>query len=198
MKHLEMLGLAAIAALGLMAFVGAGTASATTLFTDAAHTIPYPGGTTIHMTLKSGTTTSFTKTNGEAISTCTGSTIHGFTSNETGSTVSSSIGTLAWTGCNHTTTSIENEDGGFGTLEIASNGRVTGNRSNVTQLIFGVSCTYGTGEGTALGTLTTGETSELAINTVVPKTAGSFLCPGSTVMAGTWVVTSPHTLYVGS
>lgn len=40
MKHLKMLGLAAIATLGLMAFVGAGTASASTaLSTDSAGTI---------------------------------------------------------------------------------------------------------------------------------------------------------------
>lgn len=55
MKHLEMPGLVAIAALSLMASVGARTASATTLATDAAGTIHYEVGTVIHMTLKQGT-----------------------------------------------------------------------------------------------------------------------------------------------
>lgn len=54
MNHLKILGFAAVTALGLMAFIGTGTASATTLSTDAAGTAKYPVGTTFHATLKAG------------------------------------------------------------------------------------------------------------------------------------------------
>ena len=82
MKHLKMLGLAAIAALGLMAFVGAGSASATTLFTDKAHTIVYKKGTTIHTTLQPGTSARLGETSGGTIATCLKSTTHGVTENK--------------------------------------------------------------------------------------------------------------------
>jgi hypothetical protein len=199
MKYLKMMGLAAIAALGLLAFVGAGTASATTLFTDEAKTIAYPKGTTLHATLAPGSTA--TLTSGEnTIATCTGSTVHGTTSSLSGERVPGTISSLTWEGCNQTTHTETT-----GSLEIEyisgskpTSGTVFGKGSKVKLTIFGTTCAYGTGEGTHLGTLTGGTTPHLTITTTLPRVTGGFLCPSTGIWHATYVVTSPHALFPGA
>jgi hypothetical protein len=196
MKHLKMLGLAAIAALGLMAFVGAGTASATTLSTDAAGTVKYGTTTEIHSTLKVGTSALLEKLNGEKIATCTGSTTKGTLSTATGTWVGGAIGTLTWEGCSQTTDNLAN-----GSLEImktgADEGEVVGKGSKVTVSVFGVSCVYGTStEGTKIGTIKGGEAPELVISAILPRIEGGFLCPTEGRWTATYVVTSPHALHI--
>jgi len=194
MKYLKMLGLAAVAAMALMAF-GAGTASATKLCTDSACTTVYAAGTEIKSELVAGTSAALTS-GGSTIATCTSSGVAGTTSNKEGATVSGNISSLTWGGCSQTTHTVAN-----GSLEIAwtsgSNGTVTGKNSQVTVQIFGVSCTYGTGEGTHLGSITGGTSPILKITTTVAKTAGGFLCPSTAGWDAEYVLTSPHALYVG-
>jgi hypothetical protein len=196
MKHLKMLGLAAIAALGLMAFVGAGTASATTLSTDFAGTVKYAVGTTVHLTLKSGTSALYETTGGSEISTCTESTIHGSIGTATGTWVLVNISGLTWGGCSQTTDTVTN-----GSIEIMQTtgdaGEVVGIGTNWTLGVFGVSCTYGFGEATRLGTITGGEAPELWINAILPRTAGNtLLCPASSRYTTTYVIKSPHAVHV--
>jgi hypothetical protein len=194
MKYLKVLGLAAVAAMALMAF-GAGTASATKLCTDSACTTVYAAGTEIKSELVAGTSARLTS-GGSTIATCTSSGVSGKTSNKEGATVSGSISSLTWGGCSQTTHTVSN-----GSLEIAytsgSNGTVTGKGSQVTVQIFGVSCTYGTGEGTHLGSITGGSAPILKITTTVTKTAGGFLCPGTAGWDAEYVLTAPHALFVG-
>jgi hypothetical protein len=201
-----MLGLAAIAALGLMAFVGAGTASATTLSTDAAGAIHYEVGTVIHIDLKSGTSDLLETTGGAEIATCTGSTL--ITKLESpavetagkkypsGTRISGSIETLTWEGCNQTTDNVN-----LGRLEIMQTtgdaGTVVGKGTNVTLGVFGVSCTYGTGEGTTLGTISGGSAPVIVINAVLARSAGNtLLCPASGRWTAEYILTSPHELHV--
>jgi hypothetical protein len=197
MKYVKMLGLAAVAAMALMAF-GAGTASATTLFTDQAKTIKYPKGTTLHSTLAAGNSATLTS-GGSTIATCTISTVHATQDNETGATVTGTVTKIVWEGCSQTTHTIST-----GKLHIshiaggATNGTVTSSGANVTVQIFGVSCTYGTGEGTHLGTLVGGASPHLTIATTVTKTAGGFLCPNTAGWDATYVVTTPHAAWVGA
>jgi hypothetical protein len=195
MKHLGMLGLAAIAALGLMAFVGAGTASATTLATDSAGTIRYPVGTEIHVTLKTGASAVFQNTSRETIATCTQTTILMKTNSGTGTWVSAQNSVVTQSGCSQTTDTINAGGGEIMRIGTEDKGTVVGKNTNVTLNIFGVSCTYGTGEGTTLGTITGGEAPEIAVNTVLPRTAGGFICPSSGIWIGQFVVTSPHALH---
>jgi hypothetical protein len=68
----------------------------------------------------------------------------------------------------------------------------------VTLGIFGTSCTYGTGEGTELGTITGGTSPHLTITATIPRIAGGFLCPSTGVWHATFVVTSPHELHIGA
>jgi len=58
------------------------------------------------------------------------------------------------------------------------------------------SCLYGFGEGTHIGTLTGGEEPILDLNAVVPKRAGSILCPNDFIWAAEYTITTPQPLYV--
>jgi hypothetical protein len=197
MKHLKMLGLAAIAALGLMAFVGAGTASATTLSTDSAGTTIYGVGTVIHTTLKSGTSALLETTGGAEIAKCTESTTKGEIEIATGTWVGGALNTLNWGGCSQETVTINK--GSIEIMQIGTKdeGEVRGKGSNVTLGVFGVSCTYGTGEGTTLGNLKGGTSAELVINAVLARSAGNtLLCPASGRWTATYIVTTPHAVHI--
>jgi len=194
MKHTKILGLSAVAAMALMALVGATTASATALYSG---TTKLGAGTTTKWSLaaslikESGSTT---------LETCTGSAIIWNTSNAGSATetVKGNISSFAWTGCTNETITLAN-----GTLEIhwipgTINGTVTGTGSKVTvNGIFGVSCVYGT-NNTTLGTLvgsTTGAAT-LAISTEVPLIEGGFLCPNPARWTANYTITSPTPLHV--
>jgi hypothetical protein len=210
MKNLKMLGLAAIAALGLMAFVGAGTASATTLSTDAAGTVKYGVGTEISSSLKAETSALLETTAGEKIATCTTSSVGGKITTATGTWVTGTLESLTWgdpegKNCSQPTKSLVTEEVEgkkyYGKLEImktgADEGEVVGKNSSVTLSVFGVSCVYGTSaEGNKLGTVKGGEAPELVINAVLPKKEGGFLCPSSGRWTATYIVTTPHALHV--
>ncbi|HXQ89122.1 MAG TPA: hypothetical protein VN733_05725 [Solirubrobacterales bacterium] len=190
MKPLKKLALAAIAALSLTALVGAGSAQATTLFTDPAKTIDYPAGTTLHLTLVSGTSLALTP------GTCTDATISATTTNTTGAAITATLNVFARGGCSETTHTVAN-----GSLEFkytsGSNAEAVSKGTSTTVQIFGVSCTYGTGEGTKLGTVTGGAAPVLSVNTTLAKVAGGFLCPATTGFHGQFVITSPHAVYFG-
>jgi hypothetical protein len=193
MKYVKTLGVAAIAVLGLMSF-GAGTASATKLCTNSACTTVYPAATTLHFSLKSGTTARWTS-GGSTIATCTGSTIVGTTSNESGGFVETFGDEITWSGCSQTTKSTFFPEGRLDIeYVIGTNGKIRATGEPVTLGIFGVSCLY---EGFE-GTLTGGETPILSIASTMNKVEGSFLCPGFAGFDAEYVLTQPHALYVGS
>jgi len=195
MKYLKMLGLAALAVMGLMAIVGAGTASATKLCeqnTEAGCTSHVLKGWTLAFEHE-GTTT-LTGPFGEVIDKCTLSLIEGSTTT-TGSateTVKVNITTLAFGNCDHPITS-QNTSGisALGTLEVhkiasSKNGTVTSNGTTVTipETIFGT-CHFLT-SNTDIGTLrgkddasnTTPGTPTLLISAKIPSENCGF--------SGTW------------
>jgi hypothetical protein len=193
MKHVKILGLAAIAAMALMALV-ASSASATSLTSPAGKKLP--ANTVIESTLKPGSNAILEDTSGSTLDSCSGSTVSGKTSAESGTPLSGNIETLDWSGCTAeaTTTlvngalSIEGTGGGNGTL--------SGSGSRVTVKVFGVSCVYGTGTGTTLGTVTGGEPAAVDINAVINKLEGGFLCPSTTKWTANLVVTKPKPLII--
>ncbi|HET7455473.1 MAG TPA: hypothetical protein VFJ76_08135 [Solirubrobacterales bacterium] len=195
MKHLKILGLALVAAAALMAFLGAGTASATKLCEDKACTVDYAKGTKIVSTL-SGSAILET-TGGTVLDTCTGGEVNGKTSETEGEPLSGSISALTWSGCSKTTDTTAT-----GELKIKAtsggNGEVEGVGSSVTVSgIFGTSCVYGTGTGTKLGELQGGTPATLAISALVPRTVANALCPAETRWTASYTVTSPTSLFVG-
>jgi hypothetical protein len=196
MKHLKMRSLTAIAALGLMALVGVGSASATTLSTDAAGTVKYAVGQEIHLSLKSGTSATLETTGGSLIATCTETTIKvAIEGSKTGTWVGGNINTWTAGGCPQTTDALS-----LGSVQImktgSDEGEVVGRGTRVTMAVFGVSCTYGTSaEGNKVGVIKGGEAPLLKISATLPKIEGGFLCPGSGVWTADYIVTTPHALH---
>jgi hypothetical protein len=190
MKYLKMLGLAAIAAMGLMAF--AGSASATTLEVGG---VAQNKAVTIEATLASGTSAILRDKNGTTNDTCTSSTVKGTTT--AFDPPSGPIGTLSFGGCSHTTHVLAN-----GSLSVAwtsgTNGTVTSSGAEVTVVstVFGASATCKTGAGTVVGTLTGVKTG----NATMDINATTLNCGilGTSSWTGTYTVTSPAGLGVVS
>jgi hypothetical protein len=197
MRSMKMLALAAVAAGALMAFIGAGTASASvacsTETTPCSSRWPNVTWTWSH----SGPASLFIKElggEGKTLDTCTGSSMMGTMIN--GTTTATVKGTveaknLAWTGCTQTTTTIAG-----GTLEIhniagTSNGTVTGSGFKVTVLAFGfISCVFETGEGAVLGTITEGKPAITHTESIWSRISG-FGCPEKAEIVSTEALTSP-------
>jgi hypothetical protein len=198
MKHVKMLGLAAMAVAATMAFA-VSSASATELYSGAT---TLKSGTTIESSLSG--TASLTTTGGTVLDTCTGGGVTGKTTNTGGAGVSvtGSVATsgVTWSGCTGTTDTLEG-----GTQEwfftSGTEATVKGKGFKVTVLaseFFGGTCSYTLGTGTTLGTLKGSTTSNatLAVNIVVNGATGnSFLCPSDTKWVANYTVTNPKPLH---
>jgi len=187
MKYLKMIGLAAIAAAALTAFLGAGTASATVLcetnVTSGCGTAwDVNSGTPLTFSAEGSTT--LTGPFGEVIATCTGSTVAGNTTSAGGAgTVTGNITSLSFTGCNRP---VEVNTATTGTLEVHSiagkdNGTVTSNDTTVsiTEIPFFGTCRFLT-NNTDIGTLT-GSLSEPTFDIAATIPSETSFCP-----SGTW------------
>jgi len=203
MKHRKMLGLAAVAATALMAFVGVGTASATTLLGVGANRLPT--GTTIHA-VGEGTLTLTTAFKNIDCKEEAGlvPTVQIKTTNETGASVSGNVGILNWGKCNCEVKTLAK-----GTLSISvsgagPNGTLSSNGAEVTSqctTIFGdVHCIYKT-SNTALGTLTgtnaTGATATMDISSAnIPRLSTDSLCTEKAQWDASYIVDNPDVLNV--
>jgi len=190
MKHVKMLGLLVMAAASLMAF--ASSASAAPVLTSSAGT-EYTS--TINGTLESGTS-ALLKAGIE--DTCTTSTVTGTVSTNTTSHAKGAISTLDFGSCTLDTKTITP-----GELTINDLGEVfaIGNRVEIKDTIFGITCFYGGGAspGTKIGTLTTGKPAKLSISTSSLKrlegsTAG--FCAENGTWTAKYVVTTPSELFI--
>jgi len=193
MKYVKMLGLAAVAAMALSAFV-AGPASASTLRSG---TTALGVGAKIESSLKAGTSALLKDTGGLANDTCTGSEVKGSLSSVTpSSNPKGSISSLTFTGCSHTTTVLANGELEIKNIAGTTNGTVVSRNSRVTikSTVFGISCTANTGEGTTIGTLTgvTSGNATMDINGVITLENGC----GDSTWTGTYLVTNPAGLNV--
>ena len=199
MKHLKALGAAILAAMALLALGGASSAQATVLCSTTAT----PCGsswhvTTVHEVLDAGVTIRLIFVSIKI--TCTGATRH-TTITPTGSSTTTAGGTigageLTWSGCSNTMHTLAG-----GTLEYhhiagTDNATVTAKGLEITATLSGVSCTYGAGAGVDFGTLTGGSPAKLDVRATLAKVAGSFLCPSSGELEGTYEITSPSGVYV--
>jgi hypothetical protein len=204
MKYLKMLGLAAVAAGAMMAFVGAGTASATELTCSAGVMCAAP--THIHA-VNEGTVT-LDPIFGSI--TCTESTVTGRASTGSSSTTVVSVNergeaaeleALTFGGCNATIT-VEKK----GSLEIHTrtanadnNGTLTSKNAQIKIVFSGITCTAttaatGTDIGTVTGSSTTSSTATLDIEATIPLD-GAF-CGGSAQWTGNYKVTTPDFLNI--
>jgi hypothetical protein len=207
MKYLKIIGLAAVAAMVLMAF--AGSASATVLKKGPT---TMAVGEEIKATLASGTSSKLITDplSGEPITlnTCTTSSVTGKITNA-GSSTSTVVGSiekanLTWSNCvSGSVTTIEG-----GTLEVHSisgttNGTLTAKSLKITVNTILDACTYTAGTGTHMGTLTgTSDTTKHAtmdisatVTRVTPDPDNG-TCPETAIWKGTYTVTSPTGLNV--
>jgi hypothetical protein len=206
MRHLTMLGLAAVTALAATALLGAGSASATVLCTENVRPCPkgedYAANTEIHATLEPGVHSVLKDTAGNIIKTCTGSTFKGKTLNTGGGegvAVVGAIEALTFTGCTSPTVVIEK-----GLFEIHyvkgtnTRGTMTLVGTKITTNAFGSSCVYGgipIDTGTVTGkTATSNATIHVAAS--LPKVEGGIACPLSVVWEAGYLVTAPVNFYI--
>jgi len=204
MKCLKIFGLAAVAAIALMAFLGASSASATVLCktTPVSNSCPfswdYSAGTALHLTIEN--TIHFVA--GPIDDTCTEFTTKGTTAT-TGSattTVSGNFQVIKLT-CTCPTNITA-----FGSFEIhwisgTHNGTLTGKGTKYEITCSGITCEYGTAAtGTHLGTVTASATSTSAatidIDAELGKEGGGFLCPVVGELSGNFWITEPKPLYI--
>lgn len=216
-QYVTLLGLAAVAAMALMAFAGAGSASATVLCKTTVTPCPkgwdYEKGTRVDASLDPGTTALLEATGGGLEDTCTESTVIGTQENTGGPTETVKVSIpkeieiepgkkvpgLSFTNCSKPTKVLNAE----GTLEFhwiegTHNATVTAKGFEVTvEAIKGVSCIYTAGAGLDLGIGTSGSMGTIDVNAVVEKTEkSSFLCPKTSIWKASYTVTEPEPIYV--
>jgi hypothetical protein len=195
MKHLKILGLAAVAAMALMA-IGASTASATTLAVGGSKT---NSAVKIEASLETGTSAKLQKTDGTFANTCTTSKVVGTTSVFTGTAVSGPLAEketgLSFGSC--TTEKVTVDASGSLSVEWISgttNGTVKSSGAKVTVPSPFGTLTCETGTGTDVGTLTGTKTGSATMDIKAVLNCG-FLAPSATWEGSYWV-TSPGGLGV--
>ncbi len=200
MKYVKMLALAAVAAGALMAFIGAGTASASVLCstTTEAGKCPeaqiWPNKTVIDFSLTPETSALLKETGaeGKTLDTCKVSTVKGELTNAAVAT--GKITELTWGTCTFPTKTVLN--GGLQVDRIAgtSNGTVTSDgitEVTINTILFG-SCIYTVESGKSIGTLTEGKPAVFTANASAIKTAGAAAaCPETSVWTASYTLTSP-------
>jgi hypothetical protein len=182
----------------LIALIGSASAPADVLCTTSGN----PCGTKItqvHLTISSGASLSVKDTSTNEFATCTIGTISAdITAQGLGVNPSGPITSQAWggsgTGCLTTMATLK-----LGSVEFRTESGALvlyGKETETTLVAFGVSCTYGFGAGTKLGSINTGKPATFTMNAIVNKTAGSFLCPSTSRWSATWTVTNHSSLFV--
>lgn len=220
MKYIKILGLAAIAAMALTAFVGAGTASAAKTVLCKANETPcspantYAAKTKIVAGLKAGTNAKL-KTEGGFVNPtveCTTSAVEGETSEIEGEPLKGKITVLSFGGCSAagfgkctataknlpynaaitTDPKSEPETMGDGILTVTSGG--TGNPgAEVVCEKIAAPCVY-SAVSFAL-TIKGGNPAEV-IASALPLSGGVFPCPPKATWTATYTITSPKPLFV--
>jgi hypothetical protein len=204
MKYLKMLGLAAVAAMALMAFVGAGSASATVICKTEVTPCPsgwmVSQGEEVSASLEGTAKLETTAAEPTVLDTCTAGSVSGPTEQTGSATETVSIKftkeQLSWgspTSCTNTTDTVSG-----GTIEFhwisPWSMTVTVKEAKVTVNTLGTSCTYGFGsEYKDIGIINPpkeGGPAKMVISTLVPKTEGNFLCPGEARWTATYKVTT--------
>jgi len=193
MRYLKMMGLLAVAAVAMMAFFGAGSASAQTVIqtTEGGASDEYTG--VIESSLETGTSAILKDTAGGVNDTCNTSAVKGTVETNNNTSAGGKISKLEFGGCSHTTDVLAN-----GELEVKQIGTGTtgtvvskGARVTIKSTIFGLSCVANTGAGTTIGTITSAGSptahATMHINGVITLENGC----GDSTWTGSYTVTSP-------
>lgn len=196
MKYLKILGLAALAAMALAALLGTGSASATVLCKTKTTpcTSKWTKGTQIEFNLTAATSALWKTTEGLSIKTCTGAKIKGEITNEGSATehVKMKNTEISWTSCTVATVTVKLGETEFQNITGTENGTIIlKNAEFTTNDPFFGDCSYGTGAGVDLGTLTASATGDavMDINARLAPVGGG-CCP-DVVWQESFTLTSP-------
>lgn len=201
MKYLKMLGLAAVAAMALTVFLGAGSAAGTVLCKVSTATTGCSGSgqdyslsTTIEASsLGTGVLATIP---GTVLDECINSTIKGKTT-RTGSsteTVTFTIEELNWGTCTKTTDTIKNGELEIHWISGTDNGTVTDIGTEWTVFTVFGTCGFTVSD---IGTLVGGNPAKISIvQVVVKRTFG--LCPSEELWTDEFAITNPKPLYVST
>jgi hypothetical protein len=206
MKHLKTFALAAVATGALMACVGAGTASATTLCSTTGSNCTFLQRITGHFSFSTGgfsgsfdlKETSAPGGEGKTLDECSGSEIEGEITNSGSSTetVTTKTTKLSWSSCTFPTSTTELGKDEIHKIAGTSIGTVTsdtGTKVTINTIFFGT-CVYVGEAGKSIGDITEGNPAVLHLNAVTKKKEGSaFACPETAVATGTYTLASPAT-----
>jgi hypothetical protein len=187
-------GVSVLAAAALMSLIGSGTAAATSIWSSG---LERPVGTELKLSLVSGGTANRTDTAGNPIGTCSSVEFVGKTGQETAAAISIPLG-ITWAGCTNATKTLKGGNLTISHIAGTTNGTVTSDTAEWTLNVFGVSCVYGTGVRTDLGTLvgSTTKTATLNINVIINEIGSQFLCPDTSKWVANFQVTGPDPVHV--
>jgi hypothetical protein len=192
MELTKTLGVAAAAALALMAF--SSSASATTLEVGG---VRQTGAVTLKATLKTSTSLALSEPNGFTIRTCTVSALEGATTSFTGTTVTMPIKTMTLQSCSEEPNVIDTTGSlTFERIGTTTNATVrwAGFKLTWPSAFGAVTCAIGASPGADAGTLTGVASGQATLDIDVPVSCSP---PYSSVrLTGTYIVTSPAGLGV--
>lgn len=197
MKFLKLLGLAATLAVAFSAYLGSGSASADVLCNTEVKVAPcgnawhVPIGTQMESSVI-GSAQIFTTSKVE-IATCPEGTEKWELGNTGGLGIDIQRNNVVpkFENCTHKFAELKSGTDEVEYIEGTVNGTMLDSGSEFTLETAGVSCDYGTGTGTDIGTLDGGSEAKEMINAVLSKTSGSFLCPSSIIYAANFTITKP-------
>jgi hypothetical protein len=191
MNYLRALRLLVLAAAAVMSFAGIASANAVTS----------PAGTAYTSTIKAESEGA-TVLHGSFVSvSCNKSSVEGKVETHSGTTAGGKISSLLFSECNYPvkvlkpgSLEVHATEEGRGTL--TSTGAEITIETSVGLCVF---TTNATDIGTLTGTTVTGGNATLDIaSSLIPRTGGSAFCGASGKWTGSYKVTTPSTLYVGS
>jgi len=203
MKYLKMFGLAAVAAAALMAFAGAGSASATVLChgEESPCSTKWTKNTEVEFILKPFTVARWFTTQGITLNECSGGSLRGTIVNAGSATetvvisVAKESGGFNWSSCTTNQVTVEGGEIEIHSITGSTNGTATMKgfkfRTDTTQ--YGT-CYYGAGTGVHLGKIVASKTGHaiIDIEVVLIKLAGSAaLCPNDIEWWEEWEQSAP-------
>jgi hypothetical protein len=202
MKYLKMLGLAAVAAMALMAFLGAGSASATVFCkvteVPCSEANEWAVGTFGDATQKAGSSGVMKTTEGTIVETCTEVTVSGKLQTKGGptETVKETGGgeNVVWKNCTNPMVTIKGGEIEVHHITGTDNGTVTMKGFETTMFIssLGLSCIYTYGAGIDVGIITGGTKPSMDLNAALPRSASSSaFCPATIVGSVEGTLTEP-------
>jgi hypothetical protein len=208
MSNIKTLGLAAVAAMALMAFA-ANSASATALY-DGPEKLGTPS--TIDFAIHSGGSATLVDTKGNTIDKCTNSTVKGTLNFNGPTTVTGTINDekngkgetivtgLTWSSCTFPTKTLTPGSLKVEQIGTTTNGIVKSDaviEVTINTVVFG-SCIYGVENNIEVGTLTTAKEGAATFdaNAVAKKLGGGASCPETAKWTGTYLSEEPVNLRV--